>query len=51
MDLYQVLTFEHSKASRDRIVAYVQRDPDRSARLFDLFKNGDRRIAQRAAWR
>lgn len=50
MDLYQVLTFEHSKASRDRIVTYVQRDPERFARLFDLFKNGDRRIAQRSAW-
>ncbi len=50
MDLHDELTREHSKASRDRIVSYVQHDPARFAQLFDLFKNGDRRTAQRAAW-
>lgn len=50
MDLFQELSREHSKASRDRIVSYVQHDPARFALLFDLFKDGDRRTAQRAAW-
>ncbi|HLW21081.1 MAG TPA: hypothetical protein VKX33_12185 [Cyclobacteriaceae bacterium] len=50
MDLLQELTHDHSRASRDRIVSYVQDDADRFAELFDLFKNGERRIAQRAAW-
>ena len=50
MDLYQELSAEHSKASRDRIVSYISNDSDKFATLFDLFKNGDSRISQRAAW-
>jgi hypothetical protein len=50
MDLLQELTRDHSKASRDRIVSYVQYDAQRFAELFDLFKSGERHIAQRASW-
>ena len=50
MDLLQELTRDHSRISRDRIVAYIQNDSDRFAQLFDLFKNGEQRISQRASW-
>lgn len=50
MDLQQELTSQHSKESRDRITAYINRDPTRFAVLFDLFKNGNSRISQRSAW-
>src|SRR5690554_4424535 len=50
MDLLQELTLEHSRAARDRIVSYIENDADRFGQLFHLFRNGERRIAQRAAW-
>lgn len=50
MDIHKELVGEHSKASRDRIVAYVRLYPDRFDVLFDLFRNGEIRVAQRAAW-
>lgn len=50
MDLLEELTRNHSKTGRDRIVSYIQDDADKFARLFDLFKNGEQRIAQRASW-
>lgn len=50
MDLLQELTRDHSRASRDRMVSYVQYDAERFAELFELFKNGEQRIAQRASW-
>ena len=50
MDLSQALISEHSRANRDRIVAYVNNDPDRFAVLFDSFQSQEAKIAQRAAW-
>src|SRR5690606_13483297 len=50
MDLYLLLSTDRSKAGRDRIVSYVQKDAGRFKQLFDLFRNGKPRIAQRASW-
>jgi hypothetical protein len=50
MNLYRLLSTDRSKAGRDRIVSYVQKDAARFKQLFDLFRNGEPRIAQRASW-
>ena len=50
MNLYRLLSTDRSKAGRDRIVSYVQKDAERFKQLFDLFINGEPRIAQRASW-
>lgn len=50
MNLRQLLSTDHSKASRDRIVSYVQDDEERFRQLFGLFRNGEPPIAQRSSW-
>lgn len=50
MNLIGFLEKEHSKAQRDRIVAYIGDDPKRFADLVAAFLNGPYRITQRAAW-
>ena len=50
MNLYRLLSTDRSKAGRDRVVSYVQKDAGRFKQLFDLFRNGEPRIAQRASW-
>lgn len=50
MDLYQELNNEHSKASRERIISYVNNDPERFAELFGFVKHDNAKINLRAAW-
>lgn len=50
MNLVALLAKEHSKAQRDRIVAYIGNDPKRFAALVAAFLKGPYRITQRAAW-
>lgn len=41
---------EHSKRQCDKIVSYVGSDPERFAKLVDVFLQGPYRVTQRAAW-
>jgi hypothetical protein len=50
MKLLAALLREHSKAQRNRIVAFVGTDPDRFGELVKLFLAGPYRVTQRAAW-
>lgn len=50
MNLLEMLSREHSRAQRDKIVRYVGTDPKRLAALVNVFLNGPYRITQRAAW-
>src|SRR5690554_7868389 len=50
MDLNYMLSTDRSKAAKDRIVPYIKDDPEKFAKLFDLFWNGKGLVAQRASW-
>ena len=50
MNIKEAILEEHSKAQRDRIVAYIGDDKKRFKELLDLFLGSDYRITQRAAW-
>lgn len=50
MNMMQTLLRDHSRAMRDKIVAYVGHDKTRFATLVHLFLGGPYRITQRAAW-
>lgn len=50
MDIYQALSSDRSKAGKDRLVAYIDKDPQRFSDLFDIFMNGEVKIRERAAW-
>ena len=50
MNLEKEILKEHSKAQRDRIVAYVGHDATRLSNLVSLFLKGPYRITQRASW-
>lgn len=50
MNIEKALAEEHTKAQKDRIVAYIGSNKDRFAVLMALFLNGEYRITQRAAW-
>lgn len=50
MDIYQALSSDRSKAGKDRLVAYIDKDPQRFSVLFDIFMNGEVKIRERAAW-
>lgn len=50
MDLKEALLEEHSKAQCDKIVAYINGDRQKFARLMKLFLEGEYRITQRAGW-
>ncbi len=50
MDLKEALLKEHSKKNCDAIVAYIGSNPERFARLMELFFHGEYRVTQRASW-
>jgi hypothetical protein len=50
MNLVKTLLQEHSRATRDRVVAYVGESPARFAELVRVFLLGPYRVTQRAAW-
>ena len=50
MDLYNVLSTGRSKAAKDTIVSYIKDDPEKFAQLFNLFRNGEGQVSQRASW-
>lgn len=50
MDLRKEILKGHTKAQKDKIVAYVANDKKRFASLVTVFLNGPYRVTQRAAW-
>lgn len=48
--LTDLLLNARSREQMLQIVHYVSDDPDRFSQLMDLFKKGDSRLCQRAAW-
>jgi len=50
MNLVDLITKEHSKAQKDKIVRYVGNDAKRFNELVILFFKGPYRITQRASW-
>ena len=50
MNLKKEILSEHSKAQRDRIVAYVGKDKKRFSALVNVFLAGPYRVTQRASW-
>ncbi len=50
MDIREALIKEHSKAQKDKIVAYVGNDKTRFAELITLMLTAEYRVAQRAAY-
>lgn len=50
MDIRGALLDEHSKRRTMAVVEYIGGDPERFARLMDVFFAGEYRTTQRAAW-
>jgi hypothetical protein len=50
MNLVDTILKEHSTRQRNKIVAYVGKNPKRFAELVKVFLNGPYRVTQRAAW-
>ena len=50
MDIRRALLNEHSKRTKDRIVAFVDDDPSRFAALLHCAQAGDKRLAELAVW-
>ena len=50
MKLINLLSKEHSRANTDKIVLYIDSNPNKFNELVDAFLKGPYRITQRAAW-
>lgn len=50
MNLVKILMREHSRATCQRIVAYIGTDKKRFGYLINVFFNGTYRLSQRASW-
>jgi hypothetical protein len=50
MNLVEAILKEHSKRQKDKIVAYVGKNPKRFAELIQVFLAGPYRVTQRAAY-
>ena len=50
MELRELLAIEHSRANRDRVIAYIGGSQTRFDELMSIFFGADRRQAQLASW-